>query len=82
MSQNQFGGDPRRFTYSTIRLASDHLYQTFYHKISGDSMRMWVGHIDGFWYNIWDHLRHGATVEDMEHDGVIVENLYFPSDTF
>ena len=38
MANNQFGGDPRRFTYS-IRLISRHLYKTFYHKISGDSMR-------------------------------------------
>ena len=38
MSTNYFGGDLRRFTYS-IRLMTDHLYKTLYHKISGDSMR-------------------------------------------
>ena len=35
----EFGGDPRRFTYS-IRLMTEHIYTHFYHKISGDSMRM------------------------------------------
>ena len=39
MSTN-FGVDPRRFTYS-IRLTIDHIYDNFYHKISGDSMRFW-----------------------------------------
>ena len=33
-----FGGDPRRFSHS-IRLMMEHVYVTFYHKISGDSMR-------------------------------------------
>ena len=37
MSQNYFGGDPRRFTYG-IRLICKHIYKTLYHKISGDSM--------------------------------------------
>ena len=47
LSTNYFGGDPRRFTYS-IRLMTEHLYKTFYHKISGDSMRQWVAHTDSF----------------------------------
>ena len=47
MSSNYYGGDPRRFTYS-IRIMNQHLYYTFYNKISGDSMRMWVPHINDF----------------------------------
>ena len=47
MSNNYFGGDPRRFTYS-IRLMNEHLYKTFYHKITGDSMRMWLPKMDDF----------------------------------
>ena len=47
MSRNYFGGDPRRFTYS-IRIMTNHLYGTFYHKISGDSMRIWMPHINSF----------------------------------
>jgi hypothetical protein len=37
----KFGGDPRRFTYA-IRAIIAHLHSTFYHKISGDSMRQWT----------------------------------------
>ena len=55
MSTNYFGGDPLRFTYS-IRLMTDHLYKTFYHKISGDSMRQLVAHTDSFRHAIWSKL--------------------------
>ena len=55
LSTNYFGGDPRRFTYS-IRLMTEHLYKTFYHKISGDSMRQWVAHTDYFRHAIWSKL--------------------------
>ena len=47
MSQNYFGGDSRRFTYS-IRLITNHIYNTFYHKISGDSMAIWIPRISAF----------------------------------
>ena len=67
MSQNIFGGDPRRFTYS-IRLVTDHLYKTFYHKISGDSLRMWMPHMDEFRYALWDRLRSGVTVEEIAYE--------------
>ena len=60
MSTQKFGGDPRRFTYS-IRLITDHLYTNFYHKVSGDSMRMWLPHIDSFRYAIWAHLQNVAS---------------------
>ena len=55
MSTNYFGGDPRRFTYS-IRLMTEYLYTTFYHKISGDSMHQCVFHIDKFRHAIWTKL--------------------------
>ena len=41
LSRSHFGGDPCHFTYS-IRMMTTHLYNTFYNKISGDSMRMWM----------------------------------------
>ena len=47
MNSNQFGGDPRRFTYS-ICLALRWIYNTFYLEVSGDLMRMWVLHRDLF----------------------------------
>ena len=74
LSQNYFGGDPRRFTYS-IRLIAKHIYTNFYHKISGDSMRMWFHSIPEFQYAIWNKLRHGATVEETEHNEQVRANV-------
>ena len=37
---HSFGGDPRVYTY-VIRSLIDHLYTTFYNKISCDSVLMW-----------------------------------------
>ena len=62
MRLNYFGGDPRRFTYS-IGIMADHIYKTFYHEISGDSMGMWVDNIDEFQYSIWSRLTHGVVVQ-------------------
>jgi hypothetical protein len=59
----QFGGDPRTFTY-VMRLMTNHLYTNFYHKISGNSMRMWRDHIRDFRFAIWDRLRSGATLQE------------------
>ena len=66
----EFGGDPRRFSYS-IRLMCNHLYSTFYHKISGDSMRAWLPQIENFRFAIWDRLRNGATVEEVSFNAAI-----------
>ena len=63
MSRNYFGGDPRRFTYS-IRIMTNHLYDTFYHKITGDSMRMWLPQINSFRHAIWSKLNEGYSVEE------------------
>ena len=41
-----------------------HLYDNFYHKISGDSMRMWIPHIDSFRFAIWKKIQEGFTVEE------------------
>jgi hypothetical protein len=61
----KFGGDPRWFT-KTIRLMVDHLYYTFYHKITGDSMRQWPPRIEAFRRAIWEKLVGGETVEIRE----------------
>lgn len=39
MAKHVFGGDPRRLS-GMIRAMTDHLYTSFYHKISGNSMAM------------------------------------------
>ena len=67
MSEDYFGGDPRRFTYSMGHIDKK-IYQTIYHKISGNSMRQWVDKILEFYYVIWDKLRNGATVEETSHN--------------
>lgn len=40
-----FGGDPRLFTYY-IRLILNHFCKNFYHKISGQSMNIWLPYIN------------------------------------
>ena len=62
LSRNYFGGDPRRFTYS-IRIMTNHIYDNFYHKISGDSLRQWVPDITGFRFDIWHKVTNGISVE-------------------
>jgi len=74
MSRNYFGGDPRRFTYS-IRLITRHIYNNFYHKISGDSMRMWMSQIKNFRLAIWLKLNDGYTVEERYDATNLLMNL-------
>ena len=87
MSKNYFGGDPRRFTYS-IRLMNNHLYDKFYHKVSGDSMRLWVPYINSFRFAIWEKLNGTQTVEDTfdsttnEVDTSRLISLDIPFETF
>ena len=87
LSRNYFGGDPRRFTYS-VRMMNEHLYDTFYHKISGDSMRMWMPYVTDFRRAIWTKLNEGATVTERDsHDGEnnpirTIVNLSIPFDAF
>ena len=80
MSTNKFGGDPRRFTYA-IRLVTNHIYKTFYHKISGDSMRMWIPSINDFKYAIWHHLKHTVTLEE-DREGQRYVALNIPLECF
>ena len=80
MGTNKFGGDPRRFTYS-IRLMTDHLYKNFYHKTSGDSIRMWIPHIHTFRYAIWRKLMDGLTVEEGAN-GTNLVSINIPFNSF
>lgn len=65
MARDTFGGDPRRITYM-VRASVYHLYNNFYHKISGKSMSMWTRWIDIFRYVIWLRLVSGGVIEVME----------------
>ena len=62
MSRNYFGSDHRRFAYF-IRMVCDHIYKKKYHKVSGDSIRMWLPHISIFFHAIWERLTNGETLE-------------------
>lgn len=69
MARDIFGGDPRKMTY-IVRAAVHHIYNNFYHKISGRSMSMWTQWITVFRYAIWLRLVNGAVAEISE----VVEN--------
>ena len=81
MARDMFGGDPRRFTHF-IRAITDHLYTTFYHKISGDSMRMWIPYINEFRSAIWDKLQDGI-INETDRQGTEIDwEILLPEDTF
>lgn len=50
-----FGGDARDFSHM-MRLAVNHLYSTFYHKISGRSLSMWIDYLNDFRLAIFNRL--------------------------
>jgi len=54
-----FGGDVRRWT-AAFRWFVNHLFVQFYHKISGESIQMWLGQIDNFKQVILDRLAQPA----------------------
>ena len=58
------------------------LYSTFYHKISGDSMRMWIGQVHEFRSAIWEKLQEGI-VDERDRNGRNVEwEIIYPANTF
>ena len=73
-SQNYFGVDPRRFTYHSIYLVETHVYEFVYHKVSKDSMRMWMNKIEDVRYVIQDKLRNGTTLEETKYNDSLGEN--------
>jgi hypothetical protein len=45
--ESKFGGNSTRWS-EAFKWFVDHIYFTFYHRISGDSMRLWIHKIDEF----------------------------------
>lgn len=81
MAHETFGGDPRRITY-IVRASVHHLYNNFYHKISGQSMSMWTRFIDIFRYAIWLKVVEGAVlevVEEVEDGWQVVRHIQIAS---
>ena len=80
IARETFGGDPRMFTHY-IRVMVDHLYSNFYHKISGDSMSIWLPYIDEFREAIWDKLLDGIVRERNNGESNLWE-VWLPFETF
>jgi hypothetical protein len=81
MATATFGGDPRRYSHY-VKAITDHLYETFHHKISGDSKRQWRASIDDFRTAIWDQLLLGL-INERRSDGTEVNyEVYLPLETF
>lgn len=87
MARSDFGGDPRSFTYMWTAM-NDHLYENFFHKISGTSLSQWLPHqVDHFRSLIHNALQDGAIqVTRHDADGDVAEQelilLDFPFETF
>jgi hypothetical protein len=53
--KDNFGGDSNAYGYMVYWFI-DHIFSTFYHKISGDSLRMWMKDVDIFRKKIWEDV--------------------------
>ena len=58
-----FGGDGVCRYGFIISSFVDHLYDKFYHMISGNSLAMYVEHVDTFRHAIWSALMDGIKIE-------------------
>ena len=75
MARHTFGGDPRRFS-EMFNLMVDHLYFTFYNKISGTSMDQWVPrYLDRCRTLIYTGLRNSALYEREYVDDQLVDEM-------
>ena len=86
MARHTFGGDPRRFS-PMFDVMLDHLYKTFYNKISGRSMEQWIPrHLDRCRGLIYNSLHRGAVARDEYFNGQLVTRElifhHFDYDTF
>ena len=76
MARHTFGGDPRRFS-TMFNLMVDHLYFTFYNKISGTSMDQWVPrYLERCRMLIYTALGNSALYEREYVDGELVDESW------
>ena len=68
--RDNFGGDSN-FYGSMVYWFVDHIFSTFYHKITGDSLRMWMKDVDMFRKKVWENV---CFVKD-EHGKVTDERI-------
>ena len=86
MARHTFGGDPRRMS-DMFRLTINHLYFTFYNKISGTSLEQWIPrHVHLCRRLIHNALSQGMLRERTYVNGVLVDEAFirhhFDFDTF
>ena len=76
MARHTFGGDPRRFS-SMFDHMEEHLYFTFYNKITGTSMSQWIPqHLDTCRRLIHNALSDGAIFETEYVNGEVVDRRW------
>ena len=74
MSQQYFGGNPRYFSWMHDAMI-DHLYNTFYHKISGGSLEQWIPqYVDQCRQLIHAKLTNGVIQEEHYVNGQLVNS--------
>ena len=74
MSQQYFGGDPRYFSMMNEAMIN-HIYETFYHKISGASLNQWLPrHLEQCRRLIHTKLANGVVQEDHYVNGELVDS--------
>ena len=86
MARFVFGGDPRRLSEANS-LFIEHVYNKFYHKISGKSLQQWLpSHLHLCRRLIYDDVMRGAIQEVTTENGQEVNREYirlqYDSDTF
>ena len=76
MARHIFGGDPRRFS-PMFEAVVNHLYLTFYNKISGTSLEQWIPrYIDQCRELIYNALSAGVIAETHYVDGEVVDETW------
>ncbi len=86
MSQQYFGGNPRYMSWMHAAMI-DHLYNTFYHKISGGSLEQWIpSHLDQCRRLIHAKVSNGFIQEERYVNGEVVDadwiHINFDPDRF
>ena len=76
MARQTFGGDPRNLS-KMFDAMTEHLYMTFFNKISGTSLNQWIpSHVHLCRQLIYDALSDGALQEDQYVNGEIVDRTW------
>jgi hypothetical protein len=68
-----FGGNPREYS-SVFHWFVNHIFCSFYNKISGSSLELWVDQFDEFRHIICDRISHPPTQIELEIDPTLAED--------